>query len=173
MPIRDEDGRRARYRAESELRRTARRAHGRYGRNLHRLAGGGTRAVPELGASRIDKDRISLLAPGAAASDLETVPTTEAEQPGIGKSLGAVVDGAAGAAGGVQLATAAAATLSVPAVGPVIASGLIALYWGWAAESRSAASSSRPRVRAPEGQGVHLRECPSARPDSRGGARRE
>jgi hypothetical protein len=50
------------------------------------------------------------------------IPTTDAEQPGIGGAIGSVVGGAAGTAGGL-----AVASLALPGVGPVIAAGAIAL----------------------------------------------
>ena len=68
----------------------------------------------------IPRDRITLLTPGA---DARRVPTAEGEQPGVGATIGAVVGGATGAAVGFPLG--AAVTLTVPGVGPVIASGLI------------------------------------------------
>jgi hypothetical protein len=51
-----------------------------------------------------------------------SVPTTEAEQLGIGRTIGSVVGGAAGTAGGL-----AVASVVLPGVGPVIAAGAIAL----------------------------------------------
>lgn len=56
---------------------------------------------------------------------IEEVPTTETEQPGMGKAIGGVVGGAIGAAGGMSLG-AAAASLLVPGVGPVMATGILA-----------------------------------------------
>ena len=53
---------------------------------------------------------------------LNAIPTTDAEQPGIGGTIGRVVGGAAGTAGGL-----AVASLALPGVGPVIAAGAIAL----------------------------------------------
>jgi hypothetical protein len=83
------------------------------------------RAASELRAVGITSDRINLLTPAASTRDLDAVPTTEAEQPGVGPAIGAVVGGAAGAAGGVHVAAIAASTL-VPGVGPILATGLIA-----------------------------------------------
>ncbi|MGH7331418.1 MAG: hypothetical protein ACREKS_01470 [Candidatus Rokuibacteriota bacterium] len=83
------------------------------------------RAMEELREIGLGEDHISLVTPGAAREELEAVPTTEAEAPGIGPTLGAVVGGAAGATGGMHLALGAAAAAFVPGVGPVIASGLI------------------------------------------------
>jgi hypothetical protein len=84
------------------------------------------RAMEELRALNIREDRTNLLVPGALRKELGTVPTTEAEQPGMGPTLGAVVGGAAGATGGMQLALGVAAATFVPGVGPVVATGLVA-----------------------------------------------
>jgi hypothetical protein len=78
------------------------------------------RAAAGLETLGIARDRITLVTPGG---DARQVPTDEGERPGMGATLGAVVGGATGAAVGFPLG--AAATLFVPGVGPVIASGLI------------------------------------------------
>jgi hypothetical protein len=83
------------------------------------------RAADELIATGIPSEHISVLTRGADAGQIKSLPTDDAEQPGVGRAIGTVVGGAAGAAAGVQLAT-VAATLFIPAVGPVIATGLIA-----------------------------------------------
>ncbi|MGH7263270.1 MAG: hypothetical protein ACREMB_00250, partial [Candidatus Rokuibacteriota bacterium] len=75
---------------------------------------GARRAMEELGAIGIREERRNLLSPGAPRRDLEAVPTTEAEQPGVGPALGAVVGGAAGATGGIHIALGAAAAAAVP-----------------------------------------------------------
>lgn len=83
-----------------------------------------SRAVTNLRSAGIPEDRINLLAPGTSLEELEReVPTTETEQPGMGKALGGAVGGALGVAGGLQMG-AAAASLFVPGVGPIIAAGL-------------------------------------------------
>lgn len=83
------------------------------------------RAAQALVTAGVKEDRISLLAPGSTAEDVEAaVPTTETEQPGMGGALGGTVGGALGVAGGMHLG-AAAASLFVPGVGPVLAAGLI------------------------------------------------
>jgi hypothetical protein len=82
------------------------------------------KAVTQLYQAGIPVDRITLLAPGASEAELNAVRTTEAEQPGMGKALGATVGGAIGVAGGAPLA-AAAASFFIPGVGPVIAAGLL------------------------------------------------
>ncbi|MEP6707284.1 MAG: hypothetical protein ABJC05_07180 [Pyrinomonadaceae bacterium] len=84
----------------------------------------GERAAKELRTAGIPEDKIVLLAPGASEGQLGEVPTTEAEQPGMGKALGATVGGALGVAGGVPLG-AALASFFIPGVGPVIAAGLL------------------------------------------------
>ena len=73
----------------------------------------------------IPRKRISVLAPGTSEADVEKhVLTTETEQPGMGSALGATVGGAMGVAGGFS-AGAAAASILVPGVGPVLAFGII------------------------------------------------
>lgn len=73
----------------------------------------------------IDLDQMNLLTPGAAEAELASVPTTDAEQPGVGKAFGGLLGGALAAAGGMHLG-AAAASLVVPGVGPVLALGTAA-----------------------------------------------
>ena len=82
-------------------------------------------AIEELRSIGVGKDHTSLLTPGTSPKELETVPTTEAEQPGIGPTLGAVVGGAAGATGGMHITLGAGAATFIPGVGPVVATGLI------------------------------------------------
>lgn len=72
----------------------------------------------------VNEDRVSLLTPGASDKQLDDVPTTETEQEGMGKAVGGVVGGALGVAGGGAL-SAAAASLLIPGVGPVLAAGLV------------------------------------------------
>jgi hypothetical protein len=82
------------------------------------------RAVEGLRTAGVGEERVSLLTPGTGHEQLESVPTTETEQPGMGSALGGAVGGALGVAGGLGLG-AAAASLLVPGVGPVLAAGLI------------------------------------------------
>ena len=82
------------------------------------------RAVEQLKSLGIADSNIDLLTPGASEQRLEAVATTDTEQPGMGKTLGGVVGGAIGAAGGMSLG-AAAASLFIPGVGPIIATGII------------------------------------------------
>jgi hypothetical protein len=83
----------------------------------------GERAALELRSIGLSKDRIVLLVPGTTRERLQSVPTSAAEPPGVGKALGGVVGAAAGMAGGFELG--AVASAFVPAVGPVIAIGLV------------------------------------------------
>ncbi|HKS30462.1 MAG TPA: hypothetical protein VJS44_21730 [Pyrinomonadaceae bacterium] len=83
-----------------------------------------SRAAENLRSAGISEDRINLLAPGTGLDELEKdVPTTETEQPGMGKALGGAVGGALGVAGGLHMG-AAAASLFVPGVGPILAAGI-------------------------------------------------
>lgn len=83
------------------------------------------RAVERLLALGLSEERVSLLAPGTDAEEIaEAVPTTETEQPGLGRAFGGVAGGAIGAAGGLHLGT-AVASLFVPVAGPIFAAGLI------------------------------------------------
>jgi hypothetical protein len=81
--------------------------------------------VREVHSLGIPNDRIALLTPGMSDERVErTVPTADSEQPGMGQAMGGAVGGAMGVAGGATLG-AAAASLLVPGVGPVIAGGLL------------------------------------------------
>jgi hypothetical protein len=82
------------------------------------------KALAQVRALGIGEDRISVLTPGDSSAALQGVPTTEAEQPGMGPALGAVVGGAVGAATGLPLGTAAASVL-IPGIGPVVAVGIL------------------------------------------------
>lgn len=83
------------------------------------------RAVELLSSAGVKEDHINLLMPGTTNEELErAVPTSETEQPGMGGALGGTVGGALGIAGGLHLG-AAAASLFVPGVGPVLAAGLV------------------------------------------------
>lgn len=81
-------------------------------------------AVGRLRTVGVAEDRISLLTPGTTQEQLDDVPTTETEQPGMGAALGGTVGGALGVAGGLHLG-AVAASLLIPGVGPVLAAGLV------------------------------------------------
>jgi outer membrane lipoprotein SlyB len=80
------------------------------------------RFVEALQGIEIASRSISVLSPSASGGALRNVPTDESEQPGIGATLGSVVGGAAGTAGGL-----AATAVVLPGVGAVIAAGAITL----------------------------------------------
>jgi hypothetical protein len=83
------------------------------------------RAIQGLHSAGIAADRIAFLAPGTTDESVETaLPTTDTEQSGMGTAMGGTVGGAIGIAGGASLG-AAAASLLVPGIGPVIAGGII------------------------------------------------
>lgn len=82
------------------------------------------RAITELEAAGISPEDISLLSPRTSEDEHARVAVADTEQPGMGKALGGVVGGAVGAAGGLGL-SAAAASILVPGVGPVLAIGLL------------------------------------------------
>jgi hypothetical protein len=81
-------------------------------------------AIERLRSAGITDARINLLTPDASEAELTRVPITDTEQSGMGEALGGVVGGAVGAAGGMSLG-AAAASLLVPGVGPVLAIGIL------------------------------------------------
>lgn len=83
-----------------------------------------SRAAGYLKSAGIPDEHVVVLMPGTSEKDLNEVPTTETESLGLGAAIGGVVGGAIGAAGGMSLG-AAAATMLVPGVGPVIAVGLL------------------------------------------------
>jgi hypothetical protein len=82
------------------------------------------RAIKQLQSAGITDTRINLLTPATSEQEVSNVPTTDTEQPGMGEAIGGVVGGAVGAAGGLSLG-AAAASILVPGVGPVIAIGIV------------------------------------------------
>lgn len=79
-------------------------------------------AAGHLRALGIPEKHISILTPETTGAELNAVPTTEAEQPGMGKIIGGVVGGAAGLSGGVQVGS-MVGLLSFPGVGPIVAIG--------------------------------------------------
>lgn len=86
---------------------------------------GAQRACAELAPLGIAENRVNILTPEMTERELAQIPTIQAEQPGIGKALGAAVGGAVGLAGGMGIAEVALASLAAPGVGPVLAIGLL------------------------------------------------
>jgi|SRR5579864_1295436 len=80
------------------------------------------RAVKEALNAGIPADTITLLTPGTVDhvdKEMQSVPTDAAEQPGMGKAVGAVLGGTVGITGGSLLIA------LVPGVGPITALGLL------------------------------------------------
>ena len=76
-------------------------------------------AVNKLRASGIERERITLLTPGAREeAALKSVPVDAAEQPGMGGAIGALVGGTTGLSAGLVAA-------AIPGVGWVTAMGLL------------------------------------------------
>src|SRR5215467_11920750 len=82
-------------------------------------------AAERLCSLGITREHINFLVPEASVTQLEQVPTTETEQPGMGPAIGTVVGGAVGASGGLM--GAAVISALVPGIGPITAVGLTAL----------------------------------------------
>ncbi len=78
-------------------------------------------AVECLRAAGIHDGKINLLTPDSSDRDLAAVRTSDTEQPGTGKAIGAVVGTAVGASAGASV------PLLIPGVGPVIAIGMAAM----------------------------------------------
>jgi hypothetical protein len=72
----------------------------------------------------IPRERINYLTPGASTAQIEAVPTTETESPGVAKVLGGVVGGATGISAGIQ--GMAIASILIPGLGMVTAIGVAA-----------------------------------------------
>src|SRR5277367_3181478 len=79
-------------------------------------------AVEEVRKTGVAADKITLLTPGTADQidkEMQSVPVDTAEQPGIGKGLGALAGGGVGITGGALLVA------LVPGVGPITALGML------------------------------------------------
>jgi hypothetical protein len=78
------------------------------------------RALAELRSLGLAEDRLTLLSPGGVDTHAPAVPVVSAEQPGMGKAIGALVGTAAGMSTGPLLVAAL-----IPGVGPITAIGLL------------------------------------------------
>jgi hypothetical protein len=77
-------------------------------------------ALAQLRAAGIHEDKVTLLTPSGSKVGVQSVHAVTAEQPGMGKTIGAVLGGAAGLSGGPLIAAAI-----IPGVGPITAIGLL------------------------------------------------
>jgi hypothetical protein len=76
-------------------------------------------AMAEMRSIGQAADQITLLTQGRAETELQSVPADAAEQPGMGKAIGAVVGASAGLSGGALVMAA------IPGVGLITAIGLL------------------------------------------------
>ena len=90
---------------------------------IFRSAEPARRAAEAIVQAGVSRESVSVLTPGSSEAEIHSrVATTETEGSGMGKAVGGVVGGAAGMGLG-----AAAASLLIPGVGPVVATGVLAL----------------------------------------------
>jgi hypothetical protein len=117
---------------------------------VFRASADAARAADHLRSMGIQQ--VSVLTPGDSKQMVERrVPTSDTEQPGMGLAVGGVVGGAIGAAGGLELG-AAAASVFLPGVGPVIAMGLLgAALLGAGGAAVGAATGSAIETAASDG----------------------
>lgn len=80
-------------------------------------------AVNELLRDVLPDHSIIFLTGEQSAAEIAALPTTDAENDGMGKALGAVVGAAVGGGAGFALGS-MAVSLAVPGVGPILAAGL-------------------------------------------------
>lgn len=78
------------------------------------------RVLNQMRSLGVAEDRFTLLTPDKIEKNLTAVPAVTAEQPGMGKAIGAVVGAAAGFSGGALVLAAA-----IPGVGTITAIGLL------------------------------------------------
>lgn len=81
-------------------------------------------ALDRLGFLGVTRGRINLLTPGSTFDKIDAAPQEQAEQPGMGTAMGAVLGGVAGIAAGPL--GAAALTVMVPGIGSIVAIGMYA-----------------------------------------------
>jgi hypothetical protein len=91
-----------------------------------------------LRAAGFEGDKVIILSPDTPDSIVEkTVPSEDAEQPGMGKAIGSVVGGAVGLGAGVLIAN-----LLLPGIGPVLAVTFGAAAGGLGGAAAGAAAGS-------------------------------
>jgi hypothetical protein len=77
------------------------------------------RAMSTIQSAGLPENHVTLLTPGGDERKLQSVPEVAAEQPGMGKAIGAVLGGATGLSG------AALVMAAIPGVGLITAMGLL------------------------------------------------
>jgi hypothetical protein len=95
---------------------------------VFRTIGAAQSAIDRVHHLGVSRDDINLLTPSASLrtleKELDTVRTSDTEQPGMGTAMGAVLGGVAGVAAGPL--GAAALAIALPGIGSVAAIGLYA-----------------------------------------------
>jgi len=86
---------------------------------VFRLRSDAERAMAVIHSVGLSEDHVTLMTPGRDETELESVPAVAAEQPGMGKVMGAVLGGTAGMSGATLVIAA------IPGVGPITAIGLL------------------------------------------------
>ena len=84
------------------------------------------RVAQNLRSIGISEDQITMLVPGENGKRVQSVPVNASEQPGMAKTLGAVVGAATGLAGGMELGVATSGAIGL--------SRLVSWaprFWGW------------------------------------------
>lgn len=106
-------------------------------------------AVKEIRKAGVPDDQVTLLIPGSldqVEHEAEAVPVDDAEQPGIGKAVGALMGGGVGITGGALLVA------LIPGVGPISALGLLgAAILGAAGATAGAAVGGKVDAASSEG----------------------
>ncbi len=80
-------------------------------------------ALNGLLGNGVPQQSIIFLTGDQSQAEIASVPTTDAESDGMGKSLGSYVGGIMGAGAGLYLGS-ALASMAVPGVGPILAAGI-------------------------------------------------
>src|SRR4051812_33204975 len=82
------------------------------------------RAIRRMKSFGLKDPSINVLTPASSEAEINEVPLSDTEQPGMGKTLGGFI----GAVSGISLGplSAAAITSLIPGIGPVVAVGAVA-----------------------------------------------
>lgn len=80
-------------------------------------------ALSDLLKSGVPQSSIVYFTGAAASPEIQNIRTTDAESPGMGKTIGAYLGAVTGAGAGLSIGS-AVASLMIPGVGPIMAVGL-------------------------------------------------